>query len=151
MTIGELAQALEQWVAETCPGITTTYDHEPKAKTDFPEVSAVVKRVTHADAPSQPGQEIQQVEQSRAKVYEADLIIVVEPEPPDEADDALKAFGDQLGDAAESDRTLGGRVAGISSEWSFDFHPDAPLLVFDDGSRGRRMTLSVVAVERIST
>lgn len=150
-TIAQTAQALEEWVAETCPGISTTYDHEPKAKTSFPEVSAVIKTVTHADAPQQPANQLQQIEQARAKVYEADLVIIVDPEPPDGADDALKGFADALADAAEADGTLGERVFGIGPRFSFDFHPDTPLLEFDDGSRGRRMTASFTVAELMQT
>lgn len=151
MSIEEVAAALEDWVAETCPGITTTYDHEPKALMELPEVSTILGEITYADAPEAVGSTIgQQIEQGRYVVYAAALVILVDPEDPAAADASLKGFAQALADAAEIDRTFGGRGLTLARQYSFDFHPDAPFLQFDDGARTRRMTMDLVAVRAVA-
>lgn len=147
MTTSELAEALVAWAAEVC-GIDSTYDHEPKQRTaPLPDAMSIIRSVAHAERPND--QAIQQLEQTKLKLSEASIVLVANPEPPDEAAETLNGFCDALGIAADDDPTLGGRVADIHSTFTFDFHPDAPFVEFDDGTRGRRMTMALTVIEHI--
>lgn len=148
MTTAETAEALAAWAGEVC-AIDDTHDHEPKERTEsLPDAWAITKSVAYADAPEQ---QIQQVEQARYKLSQFAVMLFVEPEPADDAADALNAYCDALGAAADADRTLGDRVENIAPGWDFDFHLDAPFAELSDGTRARRLTMNLIVVESLST
>jgi len=144
MTIQEVAEALIAWVLAECPTIAGSYDHPPDEKHQaLPDVACEVTDVETKQADERfRAFAVQQLE---VRVFEAELLIVVDPDPAQTATFALYGFIDALQAAAKADMTLGSRVPAASPFTRASFRP--PFVEFDDGSKGRIATLSIGIAE----
>lgn len=147
MTPKEVAQAVMAWADATLPELAQAYDHATEGKAGFPDAGVEIAELEYSDRVG--ADERLPFEQSIAQVgsrlYRIQLLIVVDGKLPGQgAADKLYEYCGALAAAAKADVTLGNRVARISRRFSFNFHPDAPYVEFDDGSTGRRMTMNLV-------
>lgn len=147
MTPKQVAVALMQWADATIPELAQAYDHATEGKAGFPDIGVEFSEIEHTDVVGKderlPFE--QSIEQTGAVLYRTMLLLVVDAElGAQAASDKLYQYANDLAVVAKADRTLGGRVVRISRRMRFDFHPDAPFIEFDDGSKGRRMTMHLV-------
>lgn len=147
MTPKEVAQAVMAWADATLPELAEAYDHATEGKAGFPDAGVEISEIEHSDAAGK-GEGLpfeQSVEQVGSRLYRIALLIVVDASlAGQQAADKLYEYANSLAVAATADKTLGSRVPRISRRFDFNFHPDAPFIEFDDGSRGRRMTMNLV-------
>ncbi len=147
MTIEQVTGAVVAWAKEVLPELQGTYDYPADAKIfPLPDAAAEIQDVelAVADAGDFPNLNI---EQAMLRVYHVHLLLLVDPEPPDEATEKLTDFVDRLTASALSDRTLGGRVGGVAPTFRSTFTP--PFVEFDDGTRGRLSTMEFTIGELI--
>jgi hypothetical protein len=148
MTLKEFSDAVLDWAVETLPELNaSTYDHATDERTKpFPDVALEVVDVRRGGAPTGIDTrlaKIQQVQQIVVRTVDFELILVVDPEDPQVAEDQLKDFVERIFNALEEDKTLGNRVQWVDDSPRASFRP--PFVEFDDGTRGRIVTLFMQA------
>jgi hypothetical protein len=141
MTTTELIENIVQWVVGVIPEIKDAYDHATDQRDSLPDVAVEVNewRVTEGRQDARLAK--LNIEQIRVRVYELEIILVVTPDPPGEAEGFLKDFTDRLVDDLLVDPTLSGRVAWVNTNPRVSFRP--PFVEFDDGTRGRIASLFI--------
>lgn len=138
----DTVEAVSEWAVATLPELTDkSYAYATGDRVlGLPDIAVeIVDYSVNVDVASGTLRQIQQIEQIRLKVTNLELILVVPPNPPSEADKALKDFSDRLVDALLKDKTLGGRVSWAGNTPRVSFRP--PYVEFDDGTQGRIVTL----------
>lgn len=150
MDANQIAEALVEWALATCPNLEGSYDHDPESKTQpLPDVAAVIGG--EGDGPSDPslGLEISDfgLQQATLHTARASLILMVDPGDGDEATEQLQGFVGALAASLRADRTLGGRVPAAAPVWTASYEP--PFVEFDDSTKGRVATFSLVIAELI--
>ena len=132
------------------PALAGGYDHVPERQT-IPLPNVLCQILTESVEPRPPAgvdallPDIDQLE--RWEIYGARLLLAVEPEPVDEAAEALATYVAQLRTALDADRTLGGRVGGASPFFQASYDP--PFAELDDGLRVRVATFQLTVAEAI--
>jgi hypothetical protein len=150
MNHADIGDKLIAWADGVLPELQGTYSHAPDRKDQpFPDIAAELIEIGYTEAPAADVPDIQQIQQARVhQVSRWELILVVDPDPADEADTTLKDFTGRMAAAALADRTLGGRVTQIGKDFSFSFRP--AFVEFDDGSRGRAATMNLAVADLVS-
>jgi hypothetical protein len=146
----DIAQALEDWVVATLPDLQGSYDYQTAEKTQpLPDVAIEVGQVTTAESTGDASLESFGfgIEQTALRNWTVSILLMVPPEPGQEASAQLAGFIDTLQADILQDGTLGGRVPWSSKETRASFTP--PFVQFDDGTRGRVVTLEVTVGERV--
>jgi hypothetical protein len=146
----EVADALVEWATETCPTFKGSYDHDPDAKTQpLPDVAAFVANESEGASDPTLGLEIADfgIQQANLHTLRATLLLMVEPDDAGAATEQLQGFVRDLAASVRADRTLGGRVPATSPFWQASYEP--PFVEFDDGTKGRAATFSLVIAELI--
>lgn len=144
MTTIEIAAALEAWAAETTGA--NAYDHPPEQLDKaLPLVACEIQRAGRVGDDRQLPERAYQ--QHDLRVWRADLILLVAPDPAWTASQALYQMVDDLAAALAADRTLGGRVEVASPMWEASFDP--PEVEYPDGTVARQATFSIVVGESV--
>ena len=160
----EIIDALIAWARATLPEIAedSTYDHYTQAKPrPFPDVVCEVEddQVVAAGAVRQefPAVFVQPMAVSHVQVWTCRLAFMVsyEADDPDDPESVvaagetaahtLRSFRERLASALDDDGTLGSRVPFVSPLRRFRFVP--PFVKYDDGTRGREMSLQLLVGE----
>lgn len=146
----DAADALVEWALATCPDLKGSYDHDPSSKTQpLPDIAASV--TAEEDTSSEPtlGLETADVgiQQADIHVMRATLLMMVDPEPAQDATEQLQGFVRDLAASLRTDQTLGGRVSAVSPRWQASYDP--PFVQFDDGTEGRAAYFSLAIAELI--
>lgn len=148
MTSEQVAEAVVAWAVEELPALQGSYDHpEPDRLYPLPDVMAAVTGIRILDAAPAGLPTIGQIEQTLARVRDLRVIFAVDPTDPDEASAQVEGFADTLTDSLLADHTLGGRVPGASPTVTWSFEP--PFIEFDDGTKARQATLTLVVAEPV--
>lgn len=146
----DIGARLIEWADAVLPELAGSYAHAPDKKDQpFPDIAAELIDIGYTEAPAPGVPDIQQIQQAVVhQVSRWELILVVDPDPPDQADTTLKEFTGRLATSALDDATLGGRVTRIGKDFSFSFRP--AFVEFDDGSRGRAATMNLAVADLVS-
>lgn len=147
MTTDQTAEAIVEWVVATIPEIESSYDHAAERKTQpLPDVGIEITDVEiRLDDERFP---LYQIENTAVLSRQFDILLMVDPEPAQTASDLLASFADQLIVSLASDFTLGGRVPAAALGLRFRFNP--PFVRFDDGTKGRVTTGTIIIGEPIN-
>ena len=150
MDATQVADALVEWAIEILPDLKGTYDHDPDSKTQpLPDLAAsVASEETRANDPTLglPFADLG-IEQATLHSLRASLLLMVDPEDAGAATEQLQGFVAALAASVGADPTLGGRVPAVSPFWQASYEP--PFVEFDDGTKGRAATFSLVITELI--
>lgn len=141
MTTDELTTHVVDWAVSVLPELSGSYDHATDERyKGLPDIAVeiVSMRVTDIRGDGRMAK-LQQIQQLRMKQYDLELILVVDPDPPEQAEAFVKDFADRLVDNLLSNKTLGGRVAWVNDTPRVSYRP--PFVEFTDGTRGRIVTL----------
>lgn len=144
MGTDDMAAGVVAWARAAIPELQGGYAYPPTSKEQpLPDVVVDVEgaAMTISDS-SFPWHDIQQAWIMR---WDVTLSFMVDNSDPVEAVKALRGFADTLGAEALRDGTLGGRVPFTSPLMSFDYTP--PFVEYDDGTRGREMTMLMTVGE----
>lgn len=134
------------WARAVLPELLGGYDYVTDQKTQaLPDVMGELQdsRVTLSD-PDFAGISIQQ---AAVRVYRVTLSFMVENSDPPAAATQLRDFADRLGVSLMTDGTLSGRVFAASPLATFDFA--RPFVEYEDGTRGREMTMNLAVAELV--
>jgi hypothetical protein len=134
-------QAVAEWVRETVPEIVHAYTYAPEFK-DAALPDAVVELLESSIDDKAEGLGLFDIQQGWFDLYRIGVSFMVDGSDPEYASETLRGFESRLKDEAVKDGTLGGRVGFRSPYIRFDFTP--PLVEYEDGTRGREMTLEIV-------
>lgn len=149
MTENEVAIAVTEWARETLPELNAGYHWLSASKGRLPDVMVDVDEKTRmAEHPAFPGVRIQQAD---LRVFELTLALMVEAGDGDTADkdetEQLRAFGAALEEALIEDASLGERVPMAAPSAVFNYR--LPFVQYDDGTRGRQMTVTMFVAEPV--
>ncbi len=139
MSTKTLTNAIMDWGVEVLPEVQEAYDHATDERAGLPDIAVEVTGWRITAGPVDQRLAKLQVQQQDMKVTDLEFILVVAPEPAETAEDQLKDFSDRLVDALLQDPSLGNRVAWVNNNPRVSFRP--PLVEFEDGTRGRIVTL----------
>jgi len=146
LTHDQVVVKLLDWARVTLPTLQGGYSYVPAAKTaNLPDVVCEVNTslVTDSD-PDFPWEDIQQ---TWIMVYRCQLSFMVDNGDPKAAAEQLRGFADALRVEALKDRTLGSRVPARSARFSFTWSP--PFVEYEDGTKGREMSLELAIADPI--
>lgn len=116
-----LATLLEAWAVDVTDPPMSSYPDEPEDLDEaYPIVVADIQRDRQVEGQNEPGLKVQQFQQVYLRVVVVRLTLLVSPNPPWTAAQALYDYGDQLARALK-DRTLGGRVKVASPLYDADY------------------------------
>lgn len=144
----EAAKAAAEWAEATCDGLTNAYSHDPSRILDaLPIATASASRESVLANDPRLGIEIADfgIEQADLHTMQVEILLLVRPEPADEASAQLESFVSALRLSLAADPTLGGRVMSASRYWDANYEP--PFLEFDDGTTARAATFSLAVAE----
>jgi hypothetical protein len=148
MTAEQAVDALLAWVDDTLPDIIGTYDHVPAFKNQsLPD--CVCEMLVIESTPESPDFPMNAIEQVHLLIYRCALSFMVDNATPASAAATLRSFADTLGAEVLKDATLGDRVEMASSNFTFDFVP--ALVQYEDGTRGRELTMNIAVATGVST
>lgn len=139
MTTAEIIDNIVEWIVGVLLEMKETYDHATDERGALPDVAVEISEYRVTDAVLDARLAKLNIQQMRSKVFEIEVILVVAPDPPGDAENALKDFTDRLVDDLLADPTLSGRVAWVNTNPRVSFRP--PFVEFDDGTRGRIASL----------
>jgi hypothetical protein len=143
MTTEEVARALEEWAAEAA-SLTSSFDYPPEELSKaLPLVIAEVKRKQRQQAPQQFQQQTYQ--QATVRVWTAEVVLLVSPDPAWTASRSLYTLVDTLESALYVDPTLGDRVG--FADKTIDASFDPPEIEFSDGTVCRQATFNMTVGE----
>jgi hypothetical protein len=147
MTTEQIAQAVEAWAASVVPDLHH-YDYAPRNLLKaLPLVLAEVQRKTHQELNvSESGFQQYKFQQTSVNAWSVSLLFLVDPSDAWTASQVLYQMTDTLGDALDSDPTLGQRVGFASRDYEVSFDP--PEFEYADGTIARAATMSIVVGEQ---
>lgn len=146
----DVAAAIVDWVMETVPDLAGAYDYAAEKRDEpLPDVACEVTDEAVVPNPPQLMPAVPGIDQTPLfHVLGADLLLVVDPDPPREAAQALNGYVRSL---AVSLLPEGKRLASglfISPLFTAGYRP--PFVEFDDGQRGRLATVRLTVAEPIN-
>lgn len=147
MRTSDLAKALEEWAAEVLE--INHYDTPPEELDQYlPLVICEVKRKRRKPG-NEPTTQFQQhgFQQTSTRVWEADLILLITPDPAWTASHTLYDYVDTLEDSLYKDPTLGSRVGFAEKEVDASFDP--PEVEYQDGTVARQATFTLAVGEQV--
>lgn len=150
MNENEVAEAVVAWSREVLSELNEGRSWLTAHKTKLPDVVADVaeKSIVLRDERF-PRLDIQQ---AALRVFEVEMSFMVEKNTGDSADreetEQLRDFGERLEASLTTDGTLGDRVFAASPVGA-SFSYRLPFVQYEDGTRGRQMTLSFPVAEPI--
>lgn len=140
---GDISAAIIDWAVLVLPELTGSgYDYATDERyKGLPDVACEITGWALQDFPGADRRlaQLQQIQQSRMKLYDVEVIIAVPPDPADEAEAALKDLTDRLTDDYIKNANMRGMVAHASGTVRVAFRP--PYVEFDDGTRARIATV----------
>lgn len=146
-----LTALIEAWAVATCPELSgSSYEFHPSQKSKpLPDIAVEVNDVSTGYTPSDVGLEGPVGgagwQQAMFRAWIIELMLMVDPTDPGAAETQLKGFSDALQNSVLSDNTLGNTVPWVNRRMKSTFTP--PFVQFEDGTRGRLMTMTIVAGE----
>lgn len=147
MNTKDLMSALEAWATATVPELGS-YDHAPEQIDQaLPLVIAEPTRDAVVQGEREGGM-FSQMQQRKARVWQCRLLLMVSPDPPWTASQALYDMVDTLGAALRRDGTLGQRVPYALPEYQADYEPAE--VEWPDGSVARTVRFSLTVAEQVS-
>jgi hypothetical protein len=148
----DLAKAVVAWVLDTCDDIVGEYHFAPLSKSrGLPDVVVEIETTTTRLTDDRFPQK--QLQQAAVRAHTVTASIMVAVGDNDDAAQAgaesLRLFGDQLTQSWLDDDSLGARVPFTSPTEGIvvDFVPQ--FVRYEDGQRGRMMTVTLVVGELI--
>lgn len=143
----EVTQDLVDWAA----GLVNLDDNKYSFPAEYkdkglPDVACELVRVRVRQDADDPGWRVESVEQKRLRLYEVEIIFMVPPDPPQEATEALTDYIDTVTVNLENNG-LKDKYHLVDANYTANFRP--PFIEFDDGTRGRQVTLQLTVGERI--
>lgn len=145
--IKDVTQELVNWAGDLLPALNGKYSFAPEYKDKgLPDVACEIVNVRKSVESPEQGWALEHIEQRSMRIYEAELLFMVPPEPPQDASNALADFIDTLTESLEAG-ALRDSFSSVSTEYNASFRP--PFVEFDDGTRGRQVTLQITVGERI--
>lgn len=146
--IKEVAEEVTTWAFDLLePELIGKYEFPPEYKDQkLPDVACEITDVSIREVNTEPGFNLESIEQRRMRVYSIELMFMTPPDPPDLATFALYDFIDLLTTNLESGG-LKNQYYFVSRTYQANFRP--AFVEFDDGTRGRQATLALEVGERI--
>lgn len=140
----ELSDAIVDWAVALIPEIEGTYafaaDRKDQALPDLAVEPTRMETILGAD-PRFPWANIEQIQ---LKVNSFNLLVMVEPDPPEEASTLLTSIADRVLAALVADPGFGGLA--LASPYA-TATMDPPFVQFDDGTRGRLCTIGFAVAQ----
>lgn len=147
----EIANAIVVWAREHLAAIKTGYAFPADQKTgDLPDVAAEIQhiRLQRTSPENFPAAGIEQV---LVRLYEFNLIFLVEPDPADTATEQLEEFVDVITAAILADPSMGELLPNTAITPVFDASFSPPFVEFEDGTRGRIATMELKVGEIVDS
>jgi hypothetical protein len=147
MTADAVVAALVAWARATLPALAGGYSYTPAGKTQaLPDVVADHATIEYVleDPQRFPMLGFQQ---RLLAVHSVGLSFMVDNTDEAAAAAALRGYADALAASLLRDGTLGGRVPLCSPIMTFDF--TRPFVEYQDGTRGREMTLEMFVADPV--
>lgn len=147
----EIADSIVAWTRTQLAAIKTGYAFPADQKTGLlPDVAAEIQhvRLRRTDAEDFP---IGGVEQVLLRVFDFNLMFLVEPEPADVATKQLEEFVDTMTAAILADPSMGELLPNVALSPVFDTSFTPPFVEFEDGTRGRMATMELKVGEVIDS
>lgn len=145
MRTKEIATAVEAWASSTVTGLNS-YPAPPESLGEaLPLVIAEVRnRRRRRTGEDREG--FQQFQQTAARIWSVQLLILVDPNPEWTASQTLYDITDDLEEAIRKDSTLGGRIPFADSDLDVSFDP--PEVEHADGTVARAATMTITIGEQ---
>lgn len=138
MRTEELANAVEAWAVATIPALSSFPIAPGEISKAFPVVICEAKNKHRSTRGGDFAR--QQYQQTAIRSWQVELLILVDPEPDEEATKILYGYVDDLEEALTRDYTLGGRVEAASSDQvEASFEPAE--VEYSDGTIARAATM----------
>lgn len=131
----DLAAAIADWAVTAAPALAEAYAYPPADRGRLPDVAVLITDANVLPADSWFGSRGHHL----LRRFTVELLLVVDPDPVDQATDALTDIADALTESVLEDRTMDGRLAapGASPMVTFQSAPDPAEVQFEDGTLGR--------------
>jgi hypothetical protein len=150
-TTQEIADAIVEWTRGKIPALETGYAFPADEKTgDLPDVAAEIQRIKiqRTSTENFPAAGVQQV---LIRVFQFNLMFLVNPDPAEEATKQLEEFVDTITTALLEDPSMGELLPNVSLSPVFDSSFTPPFVEFEDGTKGRMATMELVVGELIDS
>lgn len=149
MSDNECALAVTAWVNEVLPELAEARHWVTMQKTRLPDAVVDVEESGIALEDSRFSR--RRIQQAALKVFEVAVLLMVEHNEGDEPDrveqEQLRDFADRLQSSLLSDGTLGSRVQMASPLVRFTYR--LPFVQYQDGTRGRQLTVNFPVAELV--
>ena len=141
MTTREITDEIVAWADQLIPELEYAFNHATDEHGGLPDIAVEVTGINFTTAPVEGRlAKLQQIEQTRTKIWDLEVILVVPPDPAQDAENMLKDFSDRLlDDFLVPAGNIRSRFAWVNDTPRVSFRP--PLVEFEDGTRGRIVTL----------
>ncbi len=141
MTSDDASQAVTEWITERVPALIGTYDHVPAEKAmGLPDAVVQILR-TGVQMGGGERFAFWDIQQRAIYAVEMEVSFMVDNSDTQAAAALLREWENTLLMGVMGDPTLGGRVPFASPLVEFDF--TAPFVEYEDGTRGREMTMTL--------
>lgn len=138
MTTAQTIDALIDWAIETLPELQQARS-APEGDFPFPDLAVAITGIRQVAGRTQ---------QRLERVRTCELILLVEPEPADEASASLGSFCDTLMDELARDRTLANRVKAAEAISDASLVP--PFVDIQGGGSARQATLTITVRDEVA-
>lgn len=141
----DIVTAIEEWVDDAIPDVAQ-FDFPPEELTEnLPVVIAEISTDEQLNAEANlPG--VGQYQQTLVRAWTVDIIILTNPDPPQDATHELYGYLDTLSGLLRKWVRLGPNVV-LSQFYSASYDP--PEVEFADGTKARQVTVRVTVGETI--
>ena len=149
MTSEEAVQRIVAWLDQVLPELTTAYDHVPTSKGNgLPDCVVELQR-SGVDMGGSDRFRFWDIQQRAIYFCEVEASFMVDNSDTDAAATQLRNFENRLLMGVMRDPTLGNRVPFASPLVEFDF--TGPFVEYEDGTRGREMTMTIAVGDLVET
>lgn len=147
----EIANAIVEWARANLAEIETGYAYPADQKIgDLPDVAAEIQHI-RLQRTSTENFPIANVEQVLIRIYEFNLMFLVDPEPADAATEQLEEFVDVITEKILADPSMGEILPNTAITPIFDSSFTPPFVEFEDGTRGRMATMELKVGEIVDS
>ena len=149
MTSEEAVAGTLAWARAVIPELIAAYDHVPTVKSDgLPDLVVELQR-SGVDMGGSDRFRFWDVQQRAIYFCEMELSFMVDNTDTDAAATQLRGFENRLLMAVMGDPTLGNHVPFASPLIEFDF--TGPFVEYEDGTRGREMTMTIAVGDLVES
>lgn len=149
MTSEQAVNAVADWARSLVPELVAAYEYVPTVKSEGLPDLVVEQRVTGVAMGGNDRFAYWDIQQRAIYFVEASLSFMVDNRDPQAAAQQLRDFENRLLMGVMNDPTLGSRVPFCSPLVEFDF--TSPFVEYEDGTRGREMTMTLAVGDLVES